>query len=149
MQKIIAKQALTQNGWESDIEIGVKSGRIVQIRPAPDGANASVGLALPAPLNLHSHAFQRAMSGLTEVRGPDPKDSFWTWRRLMYKFLDQLAPDQIEAIAAQVFLEMLGQDMQAWPSSITCTTTQAACLTPIWPSCLKGSSLRQRKRGSG
>ena len=47
------------------------------------------------------------MSGLTEARGPDPKDSFWTWRRLMYKFLDQLTPDQIEAIAAQVFLEML------------------------------------------
>lgn len=107
MQKIIAKQALTQNGWESDIEIGVENGRIVHIRPAPVGAHATVGLALPAPLNLHSHAFQRAMSGLTEARGPDPKDSFWTWRRLMYKFLGQLTPDQIEAIAAQVFLEML------------------------------------------
>jgi formimidoylglutamate deiminase len=107
VQKIIAKQALTQNGWESDIEIGVENGRIVHIRPAPVGTNATVGLALPAPLNLHSHAFQRAMSGLTEARGPDPKDSFWTWRRLMYKFLDQLTPDHIEAIAAQVFLEML------------------------------------------
>jgi formimidoylglutamate deiminase len=107
MQKIIAKQALTQNGWERDVEIGIKDGRIAHIRPAPVGINATVGLALPAPLNLHSHAFQRAMSGLTEARGPDPKDSFWTWRRLMYKFLDQLTPDQIEAIAAQVFLEML------------------------------------------
>jgi formimidoylglutamate deiminase len=107
MQKIIAKQALTQNGWERDVEIAIKDGRIAHIRPAPVGINATVGLALPAPLNLHSHAFQRAMSGLTEARGPDPKDSFWTWRRLMYKFLDQLTPDQIEAIAAQVFLEML------------------------------------------
>ena len=107
MQKIIAKQALTLNGWERDVEIGIKDGRIAHIRPAPNGANAIVGLALPAPLNLHSHAFQRAMSGLTEARGPDPSDSFWTWRRLMYKFLDQLTPDQIEAIAAQVFLEML------------------------------------------
>lgn len=107
MQKIIAKQALTQNGWERDVEIGIKDGRIVHVRPAEDRAAPTVGLALPAPVNLHSHAFQRAMSGLTEARGPDPSDSFWTWRRLMYKFLDQLTPDQVQAIAAQVFLEML------------------------------------------
>ncbi|MGC1504718.1 MAG: formimidoylglutamate deiminase [Sulfitobacter sp.] len=107
MHKIIAQQALTQNGWESDIEIRIENGRIADIGPAPAGTRPTVGLAVPAPLNLHSHAFQRAMSGLTEARGPDPKDSFWTWRRLMYKFLDQLTPDQIEAIAAQVFLEML------------------------------------------
>ncbi len=111
MEKIIAKQALTKNGWENDVEIGIEGGRVAYIRPAPlgatDGVTSTVGMALPAPLNLHSHAFQRAMSGLTEARGPDPSDSFWTWRRLMYKFLDQLTPDQIEAIAAQVFLEML------------------------------------------
>lgn len=107
MQKITAKQALTTNGWEADVEIGVVNGRIAHIQPAAQGAAPTVGLALAAPLNLHSHAFQRAMSGLTEARGPDPRDSFWTWRRLMYKFLDQLTPDQVEAIAAQVFLEML------------------------------------------
>ena len=107
MQKIIAKQALTQNGWEHYVEIGIKDGRIVHLRPADGQAVPTVGLALPAPLNLHSHAFQRAMSGLTEARGPDPSDSFWTWRRLMYKFLDQLTPDHVQAIAAQVFLEML------------------------------------------
>lgn len=107
MHKIYAKQALTQSGWEENVEIGINDGRIVRIQPSPVGAAPTVGLALPAPLNLHSHAFQRAMSGLTEARGPDPSDSFWTWRRLMYKFLDQLTPDQIQAIAAQVFLEML------------------------------------------
>lgn len=107
MQKIVTKQALTENGWEANVEIGIKDGRIAHIRPAPHGATPTVGLALAAPLNLHSHSFQRAMSGLTEARGPDPSDSFWTWRRLMYKFLDQLTPDQIQAIAAQVFLEML------------------------------------------
>lgn len=107
MQKIVTKQALTENGWEANVEIGIKDRRIAHIRPAPHGATPTVGLALVAPLNLHSHSFQRAMSGLTEARGPDPSDSFWTWRRLMYKFLDQLKPDQIQAIAAQVFLEML------------------------------------------
>lgn len=107
MQKIIAKHALTQNGWERDVEFGIKDGRIVHVRPAEHRAAPTVGLALPAPMNLHSHAFQRAMSGLTEARGPDPSDSFWTWRRLMYKFLDQLTPEQIGSISAQVFLEML------------------------------------------
>ncbi len=107
MQKIVARQALTENDWETDVEIGIQDGRIRHIRPAVPGVPPTVGLALPAPLNLHSHAFQRAMSGLTEARGPDPSDSFWTWRRLMYKFLDQLTPDQVQAIAAQVFLEML------------------------------------------
>jgi formimidoylglutamate deiminase len=107
VEKIIAKQALTQNGWECDVEIGIINGRIAYISSAQSGAKPTIDLALPAPLNLHSHAFQRAMSGLTEARGPDPKDSFWTWRQLMYKFLDQLTPDQIEVIAAQVFLEML------------------------------------------
>ena len=51
--------------------------------------------------------FQRAMAGLTESRGPDPRDSFWTWRKLMYRFLDQLTPEQAQAIAELVFMEML------------------------------------------
>ncbi|UWQ04808.1 formimidoylglutamate deiminase [Aliiroseovarius crassostreae] len=107
MKKIIAKQALTKSGWQTNVEIGLEKGRISYIKPVADGANATASLVLPAPLNLHSHAFQRAMSGLTEARGPDASDSFWSWRRLMYKFLDQLTPDQVQAIAAQVFLEML------------------------------------------
>ncbi|MEI9931268.1 MAG: hypothetical protein WDM89_12190 [Rhizomicrobium sp.] len=39
-------------------------------------------IAIPGLPNLHSHAFQRAMAGLTETRGPS-HDSFWTWRDLM------------------------------------------------------------------
>lgn len=70
-------------------------------------ADTEVDVLLPAPVNLHSHAFQRAMAGLTESRGPDASDSFWTWRRLMYQFLEQLSPDDVEAITAFVHLEML------------------------------------------
>ena len=47
------------------------------------------------------------MAGLTERRGPDPSDSFWTWRRLMYRFLDRLTPEHVEAIAGLVQMEML------------------------------------------
>ena len=107
MKKIIAKQALTETGWQDNVEIGIENRRISYIKKATEGASATVALLLPAPLNLHSHAFQRAMSGLTEARGPDASDSFWSWRRLMYKFLDQLTPEQVQSIAAQVFLEML------------------------------------------
>ncbi|MGM0560927.1 MAG: formimidoylglutamate deiminase, partial [Pseudomonadota bacterium] len=62
---------------------------------------------LPAPGNLHSHSFQRALAGLTERRGPGGQDSFWTWRQLMYAFLEKLTPDDLEAIAALAFMEML------------------------------------------
>jgi formimidoylglutamate deiminase len=108
MKYIHAKQALTQNGWQSDIQIDIAAdGRISRVGPQSSVASHRVDLALPAPVNLHSHAFQRAMAGLTEARGPDPRDSFWTWRTLMYRFLERLTPDHVEAIAGLVFMEML------------------------------------------
>ena len=61
---------------------------------------------IPAPANLHSHAFQRAMAGLAEVRGQGD-DTFWTWRETMYRFALMMSPDDIEAVAAQLYVEML------------------------------------------
>lgn len=108
MQIVHADQALTQAGWQRDVEIVIgDDGRISRVGERQLHADVRLDLALPAPVNLHSHAFQRAMSGLTEQRGPDPSDSFWTWRHLMYRFLDQLTPDHVEAISALVFMEML------------------------------------------
>ena len=108
MPVLHAKQALLPNTWQSDVEVHVApDGRISSVGPIAQAADTTVDVLLPAPVNLHSHTFQRAMAGLTEGRGPDPTDSFWTWRRLMYRFLDQLTPDQVEAIAAQAFMEML------------------------------------------
>jgi formimidoylglutamate deiminase len=63
-------------------------------------------LTLPGIPNLHSHAFQRAMAGLTE-RQTNPTDSFWTWRELMYRFAARMTPDSMRAVAAQAFVEML------------------------------------------
>src|SRR3546814_17259947 len=59
--------------------------------------------------NLHSHAFQRAMAGLAEHASPGGKrgDSFWTWREVMYRFVARLTPAQVEAVAAQLYVEML------------------------------------------
>ena len=61
---------------------------------------------LPGMVNLHSHAFQRGMAGLAERAGTGD-DSFWTWRDVMYRFLDHLTPDDVEAIATLAYVEML------------------------------------------
>ncbi|GLQ97682.1 formimidoylglutamate deiminase [Dyella mobilis] len=61
---------------------------------------------LPGMPNLHSHAFQRAMAGLAERRGPGD-DSFWTWRETMYGFAARIDPETLQAIAAQLYVEML------------------------------------------
>src|SRR6056297_2868896 len=108
MQIITAGQALTPQGWARDVQIILDAqGRIESVAPMTTRAATHLDMVIPAPVNLHSHSFQRAMAGLTEARGPDPADSFWTWRRQMYRFLDRLDPDQVEAIAAMVFMEML------------------------------------------
>ncbi|MEL7279890.1 MAG: formimidoylglutamate deiminase [Pseudomonadota bacterium] len=107
MQKINARKGLRVDGWASDFCVEIDQGRIWRIHDQMQPGIPTVDLLLPAPVNLHSHAFQRAMAGLTETRGPDPRDSFWTWRTLMYRFLDRLTPDHVQAIAELVFMEML------------------------------------------
>ena len=109
MTTIWAAQALLPSGWATGVLVSIKAdGRIAQVETGvPRVGNTVVGILLPAPVNAHSHAFQRAMAGLTEQRGPDPSDSFWTWRKLMFRFLDRLTPDHVEAIAALVQMEML------------------------------------------
>ena len=102
-------KALLDNGWSSDVLVSVRDGRIAAIAagiPAPSSAARIGGVALPGMPNVHSHAFQRAMAGLTEVHGPED-DNFWTWREVMYRFLAQMAPDDIEAVAALAYIEML------------------------------------------
>jgi formimidoylglutamate deiminase len=110
MQVIHARQALLGDRWGKNVEVQIgPDGRIAAViegvARAPDAL--PVELLLPAMSNLHSHTFQRAMAGLTERRGPSQHDSFWTWREVMYRFLDVLSPDEIEAIAAYAFMEML------------------------------------------
>ncbi len=108
MQTIWAETALLPSGWASDVRIDIDAdGRIDAVQAGAEPHGTRVPMLLPAPVNVHSHAFQRAMAGLTEQRGPDPSDSFWTWRQLMFRFLDRLTPDHIEAITAFVQMEML------------------------------------------
>ena len=82
-------------------------GRIAAVTSgSSETAERIAGLVVPGMPNLHSHAFQRAMAGLAERAGPEG-DNFWRWREVMYRFLAVLTPDDIEAIAAQLYVECL------------------------------------------
>ena len=106
--RLWCEAALLPGGWAENVRLSLADGRIVAVERnvarQPDDQPCSVGI--PGLANLHSHAFQRGMSGLAEVRGP-AADSFWTWREVMYRFLDRLTPDDLEAIAALAYAEML------------------------------------------
>ena len=83
-------------------------GELTGITPNAEAGNAptAAGPVVPGLPNLHSHAFQRAMAGLTEYRGA-AQDSFWSWRTLMYQFAARLTPEQVESIATWLYIEML------------------------------------------
>tara|TARA_B110000211_G_scaffold155013_1_gene175852 strand:- start:408 stop:1784 length:1377 start_codon:yes stop_codon:yes gene_type:complete len=107
-KQIWAETALLPTGWASDVLIDVDAtGRFSSVQQDAPACGTRVPFLLPAAVNVHSHTFQRAMAGLTERRGPNPNDSFWTWRQLMFRFLDRLTPEHIEAITAFVQMEML------------------------------------------
>jgi formimidoylglutamate deiminase len=108
MVALHAAAALLPTGWASDVAIELDGGRIVSVTPdaAPDPAAEPHAVIIPAVSNLHSHAFQRAMSGLAERRGP-AEDSFWSWRSVMYKFALSMTPEHVAAVAAQAYVEML------------------------------------------
>ncbi|MCK7612967.1 formimidoylglutamate deiminase [Roseibium sediminicola] len=105
---VFAEKALLPGGWAENVAVVFDAdGRILSVERDTAATGQSVGILLPAPSNLHSHAFQRAMAGMSERRGNEPRDSFWTWRQIMFRFLDALTPEDVEAIAAFVQMEML------------------------------------------
>ncbi|MEG3179703.1 formimidoylglutamate deiminase [Sphingomonas sp. LT1P40] len=102
------ESALLEAGWADRVRLTLAGGQIervaVGVDPAPGDERHFV--ALPGMPNVHSHAFQRAMAGLAEVRGAGD-DDFWSWRELMYRFVARIGPEECEAIAAQAYAEML------------------------------------------
>ena len=96
----------TPEGWLSPGRVELDDAGTILAVAAGEAAGALPGAALAGMPNLHGHAFQRAMAGLAERAGPS-EDSFWTWRETMYGFVDRLDPEDVEAIAAQAYVEML------------------------------------------
>ena len=93
------------DGWAREGIFGVDADGMLQA--VEDGPAETLGTwVLPGMPNLHSHAFQRAMAGLAERRGR-MDDSFWSWRETMYAFAASVGPDQLKAIASQLYVEML------------------------------------------
>jgi formimidoylglutamate deiminase len=105
-----AVRAWSPEGFAADVRLGVDAGgavlRRIDASRERDDASALGSLVVPGMPNLHSHAFQRAMAGLAERRDK-PEDSFWSWREVMYAFAGRVGPDDLHAIAAQLYVEML------------------------------------------
>ena len=109
MTALVAETALLPDGFAEGVGLEIDArGDLVAVEAGAKAAGAErlSGLILPGMPNLHSHAFQRAMAGLAERLAPG-EASFWTWREVMYRFLERIGPDELCAIAAQLYVEML------------------------------------------
>lgn len=107
---LFAAHAYLPDGWRRNVLLRWDAaGTLIEVTPdtdAPAGVARAAGPVVPGMPNLHSHAFQRAMAGLTEYRA-NPSDSFWSWRDLMYRFALKITPDALAAIARWLYVEML------------------------------------------
>ncbi|HXN15906.1 MAG TPA: formimidoylglutamate deiminase [Usitatibacter sp.] len=109
MPSLLAADALLPSGWARAVLLEWDdAGVLTRVAPGSAARHAphASGPVLPGMVNVHSHAFQRAMAGLAETRG-HPTDDFWTWREEMYRLVGLLEPDEVEAIARQLYIEML------------------------------------------
>lgn len=112
MKRFYVKEAYLPEGWAKNVRFEIlQDGRIGHVQPNQELQTGDINLKnralIPAMANLHSHGFQRAMVGLTGTRKGKMYDSFWSWRDVMYGFLNKLSPEQIQAITAYAYIEML------------------------------------------
>lgn len=108
MASLWFERAWIGDRWEKDVRLRIADARIEAIETgvAPVAGEERHRAALPGLCNVHSHGFQRGMAGLSERRSR-PDDNFWSWREIMYRFLDRLTPEDVAAITAQAYAEML------------------------------------------
>ncbi|HYC24988.1 MAG TPA: formimidoylglutamate deiminase [Roseiarcus sp.] len=108
MAVIHAASALTPEGWRRDVRLTMEAGRFAGVEPEAPArpGDERAALVIPGLANLHSHAFQRAMAGRAETRGP-AADNFWTWREAMYRLALSMSPDDVEAVTSMLYVEML------------------------------------------
>jgi len=108
-RSLFCAHALLADGWQRNVLLRWDAGGAlteVSVDGERGDAPLAAGPVIPGMPNLHSHAFQRAMAGLTETMG-SPTDSFWSWRALMYRFAQRLQPHHLQAIARHLYIEML------------------------------------------
>src|SRR6516225_9005777 len=110
MSRLHFTSALLPSGWANDVQVVITAGAIAEVTAdvAPAAGDERHAIAIPGLASLHSHAFQRGMAGLAELRG-DSTDTFWTWRETMYRFALAMTPDDVAAVATLLYVEMLEQ----------------------------------------
>ena len=107
MKQYYAKNIFLSEGWATDTTISIADGIITAITSGKSSDAVILdGAVIPGMVNCHSHAFQRAFAGFSE-QGSEGQDSFWTWRKIMYKFLARLTDDDAQVIAQHLYIEML------------------------------------------
>lgn len=109
MTTIFARKALLPTGWADGVRLFVDDGRIQSIEQGSSAGDddTTTDCVIPGLCNSHSHAFQRALAGRTEVRSPEGQDNFWTWRESMYELAGAMSADRLTAIARQAYVEMV------------------------------------------
>ena len=108
MTSLWFESALLPQGWANQVRLTAAEGHIERVAVgvlAEDGDERHA-IGVPGLPNVHSHAFQRGIAGLTERRGPT-QDSFWSWRDLMYQFVERMDPDEFEALSTLAYAQML------------------------------------------
>jgi formimidoylglutamate deiminase len=108
MTTIHARKALLPEGWADEVRLDIEDGRVRAVTTGVGAAEDALGCLVPGLCNAHSHAFQRALAGHTEQRSPAGRDNFWSWRERMYALAGRVSAAALEAIACQVYCEMLG-----------------------------------------
>jgi formiminoglutamate deiminase len=110
MSRLHFASALLPSGWANDVQVVITAGAIAEVTAdvAPAVGDERHAIAIPGLASLHSHAFQRGMAGLAELRG-DSADTFWTWRETMYRFALAMTPDDVADVATLLYVEMLEQ----------------------------------------
>lgn len=109
MSTVFARKALLAEGWADNVRLQIDAGQISNLEAgvAPNPEERQAGIVIPGLCNAHSHAFQRALVGRTEQRSPEGEDNFWSWRVRMYELANKIDSQQLAAIAAQAYTEML------------------------------------------
>jgi formimidoylglutamate deiminase len=111
-QILFAPTAWVDGRMQCNVRLTVQDGnwKQIEINGSGEGAQLLGGWVLPGVVNAHSHAFQRAMAGCAEHRSMAASaelDDFWSWREQMYRVAQRITPDQLEAIATQLYTELL------------------------------------------
>ena len=105
MGELFARKALLPAGWADNVKFEIDAGVIAAVASGVDLPADAAGAVVPGIGNAHSHAFQRALAGRAEYGTGE--DTFWTWRHEMYALSARLDADALEAIASQLYAEML------------------------------------------